>query len=138
MSFAYLDGYQCLDPAASRPHNTTTTSCEAYYQTSHPSGEVWDLRYQSCPITSWPRIQKNLTGPAHYDAAGNNMGGKDGDLGSGSLELMKNPFPEDEGVDDNDDSLPTPPPTLLKSAASNVTSAVARSRTLNFPKATFV
>ena len=136
--FVYLDDYQSLDPAASRSRNVPTTSCEAYYQTSQSGGEVWDPRYQSCPITSWPRNHKNLSSASHYDAASNNGGVDDGDLGSGSLELMKNPFPDDDGADCNDDSLPTPPPALLKTASTKVTSAVARSRTLNFPKETFV
>ncbi|EUB58963.1 Protocadherin-1 [Echinococcus granulosus] len=131
------DDYQCLDPAASRGKIIPTTSCEAYYQTNHPAG-VWDLRYQSSVTTSWPRNQNTHPGLSHYAAGTTTTAateGEGGDCGSGSLELMKNPFPDDD-VERNE-GLPTPPLALLTTTTSN-TSAASRSRTLIFPKATFV
>lgn len=116
------------------------TSCEAYYQTHQTSGGVWDPRYETTATTSWPRNEKSPPGASYYVAtAANNMntedGDDEGDCGSGSLELMKNPFPDNYVENRTDGTLPTPPPALLKQPNS---SAVARSRTLNFPKATFV
>ncbi|KAL5110005.1 Protocadherin-1 [Taenia crassiceps] len=132
------DDYQCLDPAASRGQAIPTTSCEAYYQTNQQRG-VWDHRYQSsATTTSWPRNPKTHPSVSHYAAGATATAtteGEDGDCDSGSLELMKNPFPEDDA--EGNESLPTPPPAILTTTTSNA-SAVARSRTLNFPKATFV
>ncbi|KAM7537255.1 hypothetical protein Aperf_G00000077739 [Anoplocephala perfoliata] len=128
------DDYQCLDPTVSRDQNVPI-SCEAYYQTHQTSVGVWDPRYQTTTTTSWPRNQKNHLGASHYAAAAaNNLNDDgDGDCGGGNLELMKNSFPEN-GDNSRTDVLPTPPPSLPK----HTNSVVARSRTLNFPKATFV
>ncbi|VDL61309.1 unnamed protein product [Hymenolepis diminuta] len=133
------DDYHCLNTTVSRGQNVPT-SCEAYYQTHQTSGGVWDPRYETTATTSWPRNEKSPPGASYYVATtANNMntedGDDEGDCGSGSLELMKNAFPDNYVENRTDGTLPTPPPALLKQSDS---SAVSRSRTLNFPKATFV
>uniref|UniRef100_A0A5K3ELD8 Protocadherin-1 n=1 Tax=Mesocestoides corti TaxID=53468 RepID=A0A5K3ELD8_MESCO len=115
------DDYQSLDPTASRCPNMSS-GCEAYYQANQLGGFA-DPRYHSSATTSWPRNQRTLPPVSDFqdaDAEDNEDGG------SGSLELMKKSFPEEVAT--------TTPPSPLKTG----TSAVVRSRTLNFPKATFV
>lgn len=119
-----LDEYQTLDPAVSRATNYgLPRDCETYYQTSRHLNN--DHRSQMQPQiqvqTEWDMEGQRTT--AQSDA--NGIGGS-----VGSLEFIKTPFGDDDR--EVDDAFPEPP----KMANSN--STLGRSRTLNFPKATFV
>lgn len=133
------DDYQCLDLAATRP-GIFGPAAEAYYQTSQIHDRYDPTSYPiittTAAVTTLTRNHSTLPRlPAEFDAslqANNELeednDGVDSEAGD-SLELIKQSFPPEA----DSYNPPRPSATLQSSSA-----ALARSRTLNFPKATFV
>ncbi len=134
---SFVDDYQCLDPSATRPSALGPTNCEAYYQTSHSAGRYDPGGY---PVIT-TAVRPHNTLPRLPDYATNELDPNAVDLieddatDSGSLELMKHPFPESDNYAHA--ARQNQPQAVVKANNSSST-ALARSRTLNFPKATFV